>query len=238
MASLAPSWSDETVSAWIHDNLPPGPYQLPPKFALSSLEKLEACDFKVAGLSNGASPIQSKQSFIKPPTAQEIYEGTLDDRLVTLPAPEVLFGGPWGEKADIWSFGYSPSSRVIASSKIASIFFIIFSSNPHKTPGIHLDYMFWTIMGLTDQCYPPELLAIYPKGPRYFEPNGDMKCFKSFAPKTLEEHLEMYRWRTTSGEQSVGEAGDLMRRCLKLDPSARPSVQEILQHPWLKDASP
>ncbi|KXN87249.1 Serine/threonine-protein kinase SRPK [Leucoagaricus sp. SymC.cos] len=102
MVSLAPSWSDETVAAWVCDHPPRvySPFQslykvmteaiVSEEFPPPSVEELEACDFKVADLSN----------------AQELDDQTTDHITpLTLRAPEVILGGPWDEKVDIWTFG-------------------------------------------------------------------------------------------------------------------------------------
>lgn len=36
---------------------------------------------------------------------------------------------------------------------------------------------------------------------------------------------------------SIAEVQDLIRKCLSIRPSDRPSVEEILEHPWLNDGS-
>jgi len=37
-------------------------------------------------------------------------------------------------------------------------------------------------------------------------------------------------------ETRVAPAADLIRTCLRLDPDDRPSIRDLLHHPWLKNA--
>lgn len=237
MVSLAPSWSDETVSAWVRDNPPRvyGPVQslykvvteaiVSEEFPPPSVEELGACDFKVADLSN----------------AQELDDQTTDHITpLTLRSPEVVLGGTWNEKVDIWTFG----CLVFTILTKAHLFpdnvhpihypFLRPGVDPNDADGIEVDYLLWLMMVMTDQRFPTTVLALYPNSPKYFESNGDMKRFRSVARRPLETCL-----RDTgcpASEEDVAGACSLMRRCLKLNPSARPSPQELLQDPWLKDA--
>lgn len=81
MISLTPSWSKETVSTWV-DNNPPRVYGPFPgfkrteerafateEFPLPSLEELGKCDFKVADLSNGVSPVPSECNTLLSPSS-------------------------------------------------------------------------------------------------------------------------------------------------------------------------
>lgn len=119
MVSLGPSWSDETVSAWVQDH-PPRVYNsfqslykvvteaLSPKNslllpwknfrrAISSYPTLVTVRFP---------PDLNKFSLSRRPIVQEIDDQTTDHITpLTLRAPEVILGGPWDEKVDIWTFG-------------------------------------------------------------------------------------------------------------------------------------
>lgn len=215
MVSLAPSWSDETVPAWVQDH--------PPQFPPPSVEELEVCDFKLGDLSN----------------AQELDDQTTDYITpLTLRAPEVILGGPWDEKVDIWTFG----CLVFTILTKAHLFpdgihpihhsFLRSGVDPNNADSIEADYLLWLMMVMTDQRFPPTVLSLDPNSPNYFESNGDMKCFISIARRPLEWCLRDTGYPAL--EEDVVGACSLMRRCLKLNPSARPSAQELLQDPWLQ----
>ncbi|KAJ3575767.1 hypothetical protein NP233_g886 [Leucocoprinus birnbaumii] len=194
------------------------------EFPPPSLKELEVCDFKVADLSN----------------AQELDDQTTDHITpLTLRAPEVVLGGPWDEKVDIWTFGCLVFTILTKAHLFPSHIHPIHHSflrsgvDPNNADGIEVDYLLWLMMVLTDQRFPPAVLALYQNSPNYFEPNGDMKRFESVARRPLEVCI-----RDTgcpASEEDIKGASELVRRCLKFNPSSRPSVQDLLQDPWLKD---
>jgi hypothetical protein len=121
--------------------------------------------------------------------------------------------------------------------------------DPNNADGIEIDYVLWLMVVMTDQRFPPAVLSLYPNSGNHFESNG-MPCYL-FSNVSLIPYCRGYeafhicRAPTTGGclrgtgcpasEEDIVGACSLMRRCLKLNPSARPSSQELLQDPWLKD---
>ncbi|GLB43155.1 putative protein kinase domain containing protein [Lyophyllum shimeji] len=238
MISLAPSWSDETVSAWLRDHPPRayGPCQslykvvtdaiVTEEFPTPSVEDLEMCDFKVTDLSN----------------AQELDDQTTDNITpLTLRAPEVVLGGPWDETVDIWTFGCLVftflTSAPLFPDRIHPIHHCFLRSDvdPNNTDDIQVDHLLWMMMVMTDQRFPPAVLSLYPNSPEYFESNGDMKRFNTIARRPLE--LCIQDTGCPASQEDVAGAVSLMRRCLQFNPSARPSAKELLQDPWLIDTS-
>jgi serine/threonine-protein kinase SRPK3 len=121
MVGLLPSSTTQGVDAWVLEHAPLvyGPCQsldkvvtqafVSTQLPLPSMAELERCDFKVADFSNGDFSTATQRvltlilMFLQ---AQELDDQTSDQVTpLTLRAPEIILGGPWDEKIDIWSFG-------------------------------------------------------------------------------------------------------------------------------------
>lgn len=62
---------------------------------------------------------------------------------------------------------------------------------------------------------------------------GALIRVKELAPTTIETCLRVYR---TLDEKEISPAAAFIRKCLTIDPSARPSALDLLGDEWLKDA--
>ncbi|KAJ3493293.1 hypothetical protein NLJ89_g11053 [Agrocybe chaxingu] len=235
--SLSPSWADETVSHWALAHRPRvyEPCQslnkvvtnafISERFPAPSLAELETCNFKISDFGN----------------AQELDHQTTDDITpLTLRSPEVILGGPWDEKVDIWTFGcliFTVLTKVALFTERVQPVHLPFL-RPGIRPnadGLEVDYTLWLMATFTAQRFPPIVLGLYPNSHKHFENNGDMKRFASFQHRPLEMCI-----RDTgcpASDEDVAGACSLIRRCLKLNPSARPSALELLQDPWLVECS-
>lgn len=67
----------------------------------------------------------------------------------------------------------------------------------------------------------------------YFIFTGSLIHTKDFRHMSIEDYL---RSRETMGERDIGSAAAFIRRCLTIDPSARPTALELLGDEWLKNA--
>ncbi|KAE9382869.1 kinase-like protein [Gymnopus androsaceus JB14] len=232
MLSITPSLSSNVIDDWVLAH-PPRVY--PPsqslykivtnafvseRLPIPSIADLTLCDYKLADFSH----------------AQQIDEQTTDHITpLTLRAPEVILGGPWDEEVDIWTFGCLVFTLLTRLPLFASE--IRQNSLKHLRPGVDLTsecvQIFWQITAFTSQRYHPLVLNVYPNSSQYFEPNGKLKSFKIFSLRPLETCLRDAGCRAT--EKDIDSATALMRRCLALNPSDRPSALLLLEDPWLNE---
>ncbi|KAJ7720864.1 kinase-like domain-containing protein [Mycena maculata] len=235
MVGLLPSSTTQGIDAWVLEHEPHvyGPCQsldkvvtqafVSTQMPLPSMAELETCDFKVADFSN----------------AQELDDWTSNEvTSLTLRAPEIILGGPWNEKIDIWSLG--------------CLVFTLLTHQPlfphgvkpihheHLRPGfeptekgIETDYVLWLITLFTDQRYPSGVLDLYANSRDYFEENGDWKRFKKgYGRRPLD--MCIHDTGRTVPDEDIAGACSLMKRCLQLNPTDRPSAIELLNDPWLQ----
>jgi serine/threonine-protein kinase SRPK3 len=62
---------------------------------------------------------------------------------------------------------------------------------------------------------------------------GSLLRVAELFPQSIESCLANY---LVLGEDEVAGIAGFMRRCLTIDPSARPTASELLEDNWLKDA--
>lgn len=64
-------------------------------------------------------------------------------------------------------------------------------------------------------------------------PFSEAKPDEYYYKLLIEGNLEKY-WKKTGGEALSGEFKDLITRMLNYDPEKRLSVDELINHPWMK----
>ncbi|KAJ7928910.1 kinase-like domain-containing protein [Mycena leptocephala] len=132
-------------------------------------------------------------------------------------APEVILRSVWSPAMDIWSVGCLLFTFLTDAH--------IFTQNTRPfSPALHLQKM-EEVFG----PFPPSFLARCPQSTEYLDENGKLRCPRTFIPCRLENLLPKFK----SADESVIP---FIRRCLTLDPHARPSAKELLNDPWLKGA--
>ncbi|KAG6812046.1 hypothetical protein H0H92_004630 [Tricholoma furcatifolium] len=78
----------------------------------------------------------------------------------------------------------------------------------------------------------PSLLQRSPRTAEFFDSDYTLRDFKEFPIKPLEERITEQRPKL-SREELAG-AVDFISQCLRLEPSTRPTAEDLLNHPWLK----
>ncbi|KAK0212175.1 kinase-like domain-containing protein [Desarmillaria ectypa] len=170
------------------------------------------------------------------------------DEISPLPLrpPEIMIGGPWDDKADIWTFGclvhvllfYPPSPLV--DEHISGIFELItgralFKYEPF--PKHNLDepnYILYQIICYTGEAFGSQQLSDSPLAGKFF----DSTCNLRANPPLIDYLFEIsIRRLKVIEEADVLSTAALMRRCLRLDPAQRASAAELLSDPWFNGLS-
>ncbi|KAF9061905.1 kinase-like domain-containing protein, partial [Rhodocollybia butyracea] len=144
--------------------------------------------------------------------SQVVNDQTTDDITpLTLRPPEVILGGQWTESVDMWTLG-----AVVFTLMTDKPLFSTSVLDHHKhflregitaisTSDQEMEVLFWQMAAFTGKRYPPAVLELYPLSWNFFMNDG----------------------------YDVSGACALIRRCLQINPSARPSAQELLEDSWL-----
>ncbi|KAF5391965.1 hypothetical protein D9757_003287 [Collybiopsis confluens] len=215
------------------------------KLPFPSIENLAQCDFAVGDLSH----------------SQIVDNQTTDDIVpLTLRPPEVMLGGAWTPSVDIWTLGALASSSSSISCSLSTHFenvINIVDFHVHDWPttlltsirdhhrrfireGVSsidtdeqaIEVIFWQIAAFTGQRYPPAVLALYPLSEKFFEPNGTLRSL-TYNSHPLE--LCMRDAGFVGSESDVAGACTLIKRCLQLNPMARPAALSLLEDDsWLQ----
>ncbi|KAJ6606991.1 kinase-like domain-containing protein [Mycena sp. CBHHK59/15] len=225
MVGLTPSSTTQTIDDWARAHSPRvyGPCQSLYKVVteafvsnplpVPSVAELETCTFKLGDFSN----------------AQQVDDQTTDHITpLTLRPPELILGAH-GVFTVITQVPLFPKElRPIHHKHLQS------GVEP-SAEGLEVDYILWLITLFTGQRYPPMVLAVYENSPLYFNEDGNWKRFKKDIVKRPLEICVRDAGCSASDEDVAG-ACSLMRRCLKLNPTDRPSALELLHDPWLKES--
>ncbi|KAJ6558290.1 kinase-like domain-containing protein [Mycena capillaripes] len=138
-------------------------------------------------------------------------------------APEVILHSSWSPAMDIWTVG----CFLFECLTDADLF-----SQCSKPFSLTLQLQ---NMAKLFGPFPQTFLDRCPQNIEYFDENGirlrlhrQTSTAEGVEPRRLEDLLP----KTKSSDES---AAQFLRRCLTLDPEARPSASELLEDPWLKD---
>ncbi|KAJ6612759.1 kinase-like domain-containing protein [Mycena sp. CBHHK59/15] len=160
----------------------------------------------------------------------------------SLRPPEIWLGRIWDEKVDIWSFACVAFELVVGAR--------LFVFEPKTVDNVALDdteYMLYQMMCLTNEDWKAENLQVSPNASKWF----DLTCmsfliclvtFPIYVPGNLKKNPPLYnhnyadiieRYEVVSCADAES-LRDLLKRCLRLDPSDRCSAEELLSDPWFR----
>ncbi|KAK0448897.1 kinase-like protein [Desarmillaria tabescens] len=142
---------------------------------------------------------------------------------IALRAPEIIIGGPWNEKVDIWSFG-------------CLVFELITGHALFKydlLPKFDFDgftYILYQMICFTGEDFGAQQLTVSPLADKYFDSTCNLRANHPLVDYPFEISI---RRRKVIEEADVLSTAAFMRRCLRLDPAQRASAAELLSDPWL-----
>ncbi|KAF8874333.1 kinase-like protein [Infundibulicybe gibba] len=156
-------------------------------------------------------------------SAQSTNDQTTDE--ITTPAlraPEIMIGGPWNEKVDIWSFGCLVFELAIGRR--------LFKYEPYEKYKLDEgNYILYQMMCYTGDDFLAEQLSVSRLAAKFF----DSTCTLISNPPIYDYPLELsIRSYNVLQEADVLSTAAFMRRCLRLDPSQRASAADLLSDPW------
>ncbi|KAI0076267.1 kinase-like protein [Panus rudis PR-1116 ss-1] len=179
---------------------------------MPSLQEAASRTFVVADFGN-AQPIgKHLTDFITPPG---------------LRPPEIVIGGPWNEKVDIWTFGCL-IFEIITTDPL----FVYAPSNIH-----HLDedsFLLYQMMCFTCEEFSAQQLVASEDAPKFFGHDRNLKQRPPLMAVPVEQCLKEHRTERSLSisDEDINAIGAIMRRCLHLDPMQRASAAELLSDPF------
>ncbi|KAG2146239.1 kinase-like domain-containing protein [Suillus clintonianus] len=139
-----------------------------------------------------------------------------------LRAPEVILGHEWSTPIDIWSMG------CLAFEYLTGAPMILLSESPSiSMENLHLQRILEHI-----GPFPPSFLERCQRRADFFDEQGSLRVH-NLIPQSMESCLRAYK---VMGEKDISSAAAFIRKCLTIDPHARPTALELLDDEWLKNA--
>ena len=138
-------------------------------------------------------------------------------------APEVMINSPWDTTTDLWNLG-----PVLLELHLArQMFYGKVTQHESYDPKLHL-YEMADFFG----PFPKKLLA---KGNQdivkeCFDDEGKIEGYSQLGSRSS---LESGPWMEGLNEKEREIFGSFLRAMMKIDPAERPTIKELLQHPWL-----
>jgi len=80
--------------------------------------------------------------------------------------------------------------------------------------------------------FPSSFLQASERRTEFFDEQGSLLRVHNLFPKEIEKCLRAYQ---VMDEKEITPAATFMRKCLTIDPRARPTALELLDDEWLKD---
>ncbi|EIM81026.1 kinase-like protein [Stereum hirsutum FP-91666 SS1] len=155
--------------------------------------------------------------------AQHIRDHIQDEiTSVQLRPPEIILGGPWSEKVDIWSVGCLLYEFVIGRP--------LFRYCPW--PKYKLDamsYLLYQIMVYTCEDFWPGQLAVSKLSGDYFDETGNLKAHPPMFNYPFDVAIKRSK---VLGDDDADALAAIMGRCLCLNPATRATASELLSDPW------
>ncbi|PBK92967.1 kinase-like protein [Armillaria gallica] len=141
---------------------------------------------------------------------------------LSLRPPEIMIGGTWDEKVDIWTFGCLVFELVTGGALFRYI----------PCPKFGLDepnFMLYQMICYTGEDFSSELLSVSPLAGQFF----DSTCNLKGNPPILDYPFDLsIKKLKVVDEADVLPIAALMRKCLRLDPAQRATAAELLSDPW------
>lgn len=156
---------------------------------------------------------------------------------LALRAPEVILDLEFDHPIDVWSFGCIAFELLIGTPLFAVASSPVMTDD--ETNDDHLLKMAGTLGPL-----PPALFSRWPRGQRYF--NSKMEITRTDVSDDPVPQAEVYIAPTLetmfmtgkSKEMTMVEARSAIRflqRALQYEPSARPTISQLMEDPWIKE---
>ncbi|GBE83460.1 hypothetical protein SCP_0505090 [Sparassis crispa] len=142
----------------------------------------------------------------------------------SLRAPEIILQSSFGPKLDIWSIGCITFELLTGR--------WLFNPEEGEDWTVEDDHLA-KMMELTGESFTPEVLQHARRRQDFFDDSGKLLRISEVFPGSLESALGNYK---ILDEKDIKPAAEFIRSCLHLDPSKRPSAEELQLAPWLEDA--
>ncbi|SJK98279.1 uncharacterized protein ARMOST_01542 [Armillaria ostoyae] len=156
-------------------------------------------------------------------SAQLIYTRSHEEiSPLSLRPPEIIVGGSWDEKVDIWTFGCLIFELVTGDA--------LFKYVPCPKFGLdEPNFMLYQMICYTGEDFGSQQLLVSPLAGQFFDSTCNLKA----NPPILDFPFDLSIKRLKVIEEAdVLPIAALMRRCLRLDPAQRASAAELLSDPW------
>ncbi|KAK0430418.1 kinase-like protein [Armillaria borealis] len=143
---------------------------------------------------------------------------------LSLRPPEIIIGGSWDEKVDIWTFGCLIFELVTGGA--------LFKYVPCPKFGLdEPNFMLYQMICFTGEDFGSQQLSVSPLAGQFFD--STCTCNLKANPPILDFPFDLSIKRLKVIEEAdVLPIAALMRRCLRLDPAQRASAAELLSDPW------
>ncbi|TFK98390.1 kinase-like domain-containing protein [Pterulicium gracile] len=140
-------------------------------------------------------------------------------------APELTLGVSWGQPIDVWALG------VLAFELVTADMGRIFDVDP--IPGMCVDEI--RLARMEELCgpFPESMVVNAPNRGRFFTHDGRLaNPILNHVPRQGNLRERIVRARPDWSEKDVSETERFVRRCLTIDPIARPTVKELVDDQW------
>ncbi|GJE90013.1 kinase-like protein [Phanerochaete sordida] len=142
----------------------------------------------------------------------------------SLRAPEVILRSDFGPAIDIWAIG----CIVFEMLSGRWLFHPEAGGDDWSIEDDHLAKM----IELTNERFSAAMLERAENAREYFDSHGDLLRVQELYPVPLQDALNNYKTITADEAKA---AAVFIRECLHLEPAARWSARQLLEHPWLRD---
>ncbi|KAK0449113.1 kinase-like protein [Armillaria borealis] len=136
--------------------------------------------------------------------------------------PEIMIGGPWDVKVDIWAFGCLIFELITGRG--------LFKYEPDLRYNLdEPNFMLYQMICYTGEDFRAEQLSVSPLAAQFFDSTCNLKANPPLFDYPFETSIRSYK---VVEEADVLSTAAFMRRCLCLDPTKRASAAELLSDPW------
>jgi len=160
-------------------------------------------------------------------SAQSITNHTTDEiSPLPLRPPEIIIGGPWNEKVDVWTFGCLIFELVTGRA--------LFKYQPYEKYNLdEKNYILYQMICYTGEDFSAEQLTVSSLAGKFFDSTCNLRAHPPLFNHPFEFSIRSYK---VIQEADVLATAALMRRCLRLDPAQRASAADLLSDPWFAEA--